>query len=113
MAKSERPYPPETYAPQSHEEARTVGEYAFLWLNTRPEPLPSHHYRSLSFRLEPLQSSPGLTASISDERAEKQYGDILQGLEALARPYGCVRQQRTSSPRPPQEWKLAAANDAP
>ncbi|MDP1564423.1 MAG: hypothetical protein Q8M16_23835 [Pirellulaceae bacterium] len=85
--KIERPYPPEAYAPQTKEEKEIITEYAFLWLNTRSKILPSHRFKTISFKLEGLEDGPRLMASIAEQQTEKQYRDILKMLETVAAPY--------------------------
>ena len=43
------PSPPHAFLPRSEDEQRRKNEYAFFWMRTVPEKLPTHHYRELSF----------------------------------------------------------------
>ncbi len=49
---AEAPLPPWTYKPQSPEQRELVREYALLWAETEPRPLPTHFYRAMGFNID-------------------------------------------------------------
>ena len=64
-------------------------EYAFLWLRTMPQPLPTHHYGTLAavnWDLPPMGGS-GTTIKIHNAEKDKQYHAIISGLEKILVPY--------------------------
>jgi hypothetical protein len=80
--KGEDPPAPFQFSPQSAQESRLVREYAFLWLATEPEPLPSHHYGTLSMWYWGED-----TIEIHDAERDKQYRQIAKGLERIVTAY--------------------------
>ena len=80
--KGEDPPPPWQFSPRSASEARLVREYAFLWLATEPEPLPSHHYGTLSMWYWGED-----TIEIHDAERDQQYQQIAKGLERILTSY--------------------------
>ena len=83
-SKEPRPIPPWDYRMLVDDEKQqaSLRQYIFLWLRTEPTLLPSHYYRSLSFRME---TTPWGT--IRDEEKMKQYREILAELQRIVFPY--------------------------
>jgi hypothetical protein len=73
--------PPWSFETRSETETRRVREYAFLWLATEPENLPSHRYGTLSMWYRP----PPIL--IYDEKWSREYDQIVDGMGRLLTPY--------------------------
>lgn len=43
------PWPPGAYEPADESQRNLIRQYAFVWLNTEPHPLPNYSYNHLSF----------------------------------------------------------------
>lgn len=80
--KGEDPPRPWQFSPRSALEARLIREYAFLWLATEPEQLPSHHYGTLS-----MSYGGKDTIEIHDAERDKQYRQIAASLERIVTAY--------------------------
>jgi hypothetical protein len=81
-SKGEDPPSPGQFRPRSAAEGRLVREYAFLWLATEPESLPSHHYGTLSMWYWGED-----TIKIHDSQRDKEYQQIAAGLEQIVTAY--------------------------
>ncbi len=76
------PIPPSAFDPKDDAQRRQVLEYALLWNHTEPEPLPTHHFESLSFDVTlPINSA------ITDKAKAKEYAEIVKTLDELLTPY--------------------------
>jgi len=75
------PKPPWGFSPRSATERRFVQQYAFLWLATEPEQLPSHRYGTLSMWF----GRPPIT--IHDDQRDKEFQQIAEGVQHLLTPY--------------------------
>jgi hypothetical protein len=69
------PIPPSGFRPESYTETRLVWEYAFLWLETEPKPLPTHRFEILTLKLDAPQN-----VTINDKRAAEDFQAILQSI---------------------------------
>ncbi len=76
------PFPPTAYRPKSEKEKQLVLEYAFLWMRTEPQKLPTHHYTTLSFTLSKDDS-----VLILDEPRDKEFLQIQKSLNQILTPY--------------------------
>jgi hypothetical protein len=76
------PIPPSAFDPKDDSQRRQVLEYALLWNRTEPEPLPSHHFESLSFDV-----TLPINAAITDKAKAKEYAEIVKTLDELLTPY--------------------------
>jgi len=75
------PKPPWGFSPRSEAETRLVNQYAFLWLTTEPERLPSHRYGTLSMWF----GQPPIT--IHEAKREREFREIITAVERLVTPY--------------------------
>jgi hypothetical protein len=76
------PIPPHAYRPRSEREIELVRQYAFLWLSTEPQLLPTHFTDDLSFALYDLGDF-----TIHDADKDKEYHQILESIQELITPY--------------------------
>jgi hypothetical protein len=81
-AKGEDPPAPFQFEPRSVPEARMIREYAFLWLATEPEQLPSHRFGTLSMWYWGED-----TVEIHDVERDKQYRQLAASLERIVTAY--------------------------
>jgi len=75
------PKPPWGFSPRSVTETRLVQQYAFLWLATEPERLPSHHYGQLSIWL----GQPPI--KIHEEKREREFRETIAAVERIVKRY--------------------------
>ena len=80
-SKGEDPPAPFQFEPQTDAQMRLVQEYAFVWINTEPDPLPTHRYGPLSlwYAYETLE--------IHDAKKNKEYLAIVAAMEKLFEAY--------------------------
>ena len=76
------PIPPSAFDPKDDSQRRQVLEYALVWNRTEPEPLPTHHFESLSFDVTLPSNS-----AITDKAKAKEYAEIVKNLDELLAPY--------------------------
>jgi hypothetical protein len=72
-------------------------EYAILWLNTEPQPLPTHYYGSLSFRTTALGRFEDFDIpelKIFNAEKNQEYLQIVGGLRKLLSSYHKPRQAK-------------------
>lgn len=81
------PIPPGHHTPENAEQQRAVLEYAFLWLRTVPEELPSHHYRNLSF-----DRNYAFYTTMADPAKAKEFNKLLDKLDEILTPYAKAAQ---------------------
>jgi hypothetical protein len=76
------PIPPSAFDPKDDAQRRQVLEYALVWNRTEPDPLPTHHFESLSFDVAlPIYSA------ITDKAKAQEYAKIVKTLDELLAPY--------------------------
>ena len=78
---------PATYPRQTGDKSPLVREYAFVWLNTEPRPMPTHHYGSLAVATHDLRGTTSVEVIIHDAAKNQQFKHILDGLEKIFVPY--------------------------
>ena len=76
------PIPPSAFRPNSYTEIRLVWEYAFLWLETEPESLPTHRFEVLTLKID---SPQGVT--IRDQVMANQMQTVLDSIRKILTPY--------------------------
>jgi hypothetical protein len=79
-------FTPTTYQWQTGDKSPIIREYALFWLNTEPQPLPSHHCGRFSIHTFDLDTVTN-PMQIHDERRAKEFDRIVDGLKKLFVPY--------------------------
>lgn len=82
--KSPPPWRPSAYSPRSAQERQLIQEYAFLWIATEPQPLPTHYFRTLSIDLSGMSPS---FIKIHHAKKDKEFHQILDELDKIVEPY--------------------------
>jgi len=80
--KGSEPIPPYAYEPRTEDEAQLVRQYAFLWVSTQPDLLPTHHTDHLAFEMHDAGS-----IKIHDAKKSKEYHQILDAVQKTIVPY--------------------------
>ena len=75
-------FTPATYQMQTGDKSPIIREYAFFWLNTEPQPLPTHRCGNFSVVTYDLN---GLSypVKIHDDRKDGEYAQIVAALEKI------------------------------
>jgi hypothetical protein len=76
------PLPPSAFRPTSYTEIRMVWEYAFLWLATEPEPLPTHRFETLTLKVDAPQD-----VTIRNQTVAGQLKALLEAINKTLTPY--------------------------
>jgi hypothetical protein len=79
-------FTPATYESRTGTTTPFLREYAFLWLNTEPQPLPTHYYGPLSFRTTALGRFEDFDIpelKILNAEKNQEYLQIVTGLRKL------------------------------
>ena len=79
--KGPRPLPPSAFSPRNDAEEKTVLEYKFMWMKTKLNRLPTHHFKTLSFQKIPPWGG------ISNENKRQAYEKLLTDLDSILTPY--------------------------
>jgi len=80
--KGDGPIPPDAFEARTEDEVRLIRQYAFLWISTRPQPLPTNYTDHFSFVMH-------LPGSMRIHNAEKstEYGRLLEAVQKIIVPY--------------------------
>lgn len=81
-AKSLRLTQPGFLKPKTAEQKRRVVEYAFLWIRTMPQRLPTHHYKALSFHVVKPRY-----LTFTQKSDARNYQKITKALESILTQY--------------------------
>jgi hypothetical protein len=81
-ATGSEPSPPSAFQPTSYTEIRRVWEYAFLWLETEPEPLPTHRFEILTLKIDAPQDG-----TIRDQAVVAQLKVLVESIKKTLTPY--------------------------
>lgn len=76
------PIPPDAFEPRTARENHLVRQYAYLWVSTQPQPLPTHHTDRLAFEMRDLGS-----IKLHDAKRSKEYKQILEAVQKFIVPY--------------------------
>jgi hypothetical protein len=79
-------FTPVTYQLRTGDESPIIREYALFWMNTEPQPLPTHHCGKLSISTYDLDSITN-PIKIHDERRAQEFRNIVGGLNKVFVPY--------------------------
>jgi hypothetical protein len=79
-------FTPATYQLQTGDKSPIIREYAFFWLTTEPQPLPTHHCGKFSVVTYDLNRL-SYPIKIRDERKDGEYAQIVAALEKIFVPY--------------------------
>ncbi len=77
-----RPYPPSAYRPETPERKELVRQYALLWTQTEPQPLPTHSFEQLSLEVR-LRND----LELKDPQISKQRHDLETAILRLLTAY--------------------------
>jgi hypothetical protein len=80
-------FTPASYERQTRDKSPVVREYAFLWLSTEPQELPTHHYGTLAVATYDLPYMSSHMIKIHNTPKDKEYQQIVGGLEKIFVPY--------------------------
>jgi hypothetical protein len=89
-------FTPATYERQTGDESPIIREYALFWMNTEPQPLPTHHCGQFSVVTYDLNQL-SYPVKIHDERKDREFAQIIAGLEKIFVLYD-VKPDATQSP---------------
>ena len=80
--KGGEPIPPYAFEPRTERESQLIGRYAFLWISTIPQPVPTHHTDHLSFEMH----RPG-SFKIHDAKKSREFDQIFDASQEILVPY--------------------------
>ncbi len=80
--KGDEPIPPHAFYPRTNDEVYLVRQYAFLWVSTQSQPIPTHHIDTLSFEMHKPWDM-----TIHDAHKAKEYEQILTAVQKIIVPY--------------------------
>jgi hypothetical protein len=76
------PIPPSGFRANSYTEMRLVWEYAFLWLESEPKPLPTHRFEILTLKLDMPQN-----VTIGDKKIADEFKSLAQAVQSRLTSY--------------------------